>query len=234
MSEPSNEPFAQIPSSEAELVELVRSVDVRAPDQLQLRVQALIDEHSPRRRPRGVRWRMPAIARPSWRLAGALAVAAVALGLLLGLPGGSSSPFSLRQASALTLGPASRPAPAEDPHRAGQLVASVDGVDFPYWEDSLGWRSSGARVDHLDGRSMTTVFYSNGRGQRVGYAIVAGRPAPRVSGGHVSWRSKTAYRITRENGAQVVTWERNGHLCVIAGRDVSAAALLRLASSDHS
>lgn len=234
MSDSAHDPSAQMPSSEAELVELVRSVDVRAPDQLHVRVQALIDEHSPRPRPQRARWRLPALVRPSWRLGGAIAVAAVALALLLGLPGGSSSPFSLRQASALTLGPARMPAPAEDPQRAGQLAANVDGVDFPYWEDSLGWRSSGARVDHLDGRSVTTVFYVNGRGQRVGYAIVAGSPAPRVSGGHVSWRGNTAYRITHENGAQVVTWQRDGHLCVIAGRDVSATALLRLAGSDRS
>ena len=34
----------------------------------------------------------------------------------------------------------------------------------------------------------------------------------------------------RENGARLVTWLRDGHLCVVSGRDMDSATLLRLAS----
>jgi len=33
--------------------------------------------------------------------------------------------------------------------------------------------------------------------------------------------------------AKLITWVRNGHTCIIAGRDVSYATLLRLASADE-
>jgi hypothetical protein len=34
-------------------------------------------------------------------------------------------------------------------------------------------------------------------------------------------------------GVNLITWVRNGHTCVIAGRNVSYATLLRLASADE-
>jgi hypothetical protein len=77
---------------------------------------------------------------------------------------------------------------------------------------------------------ITTVFYADGRGRRIGYAIVAGSPAPRISGGVVRWRNGTPYRLETQSGAPVVTWLRSGHLCVVSGRGVSSATLLRLAS----
>jgi hypothetical protein len=77
---------------------------------------------------------------------------------------------------------------------------------------------------------VTTVFYADARGRRIGYAIVAGTPAPRSDGGVIAWREKTPYRLLTVNGAAVVSWSRDGHLCVVSGRGVSTATLLRLAS----
>jgi hypothetical protein len=115
-----------------------------------------------------------------------------------------------------------------------QLAVAVDGVPFPYWEDRFGWRSIGSRTDRVDGRSITTVFYGDSSGRRIGYAILAGTPAPGVTGGVIAWRGGVSYRLLSENGAAVVTWLRDGHLCVLSGRGVSSAALLGLASwSDH-
>jgi hypothetical protein len=43
-----------------------------------------------------------------------------------------------------------------------------------------------------------------------------------------------SYRLLTENGAAVVTWLRDGHLCVVSGHGVSSTTLLKLASwSDH-
>src|ERR1700730_458996 len=93
-----------------------------------------------------------------------------------------------------------------------------------------GARSPGSRTDRVGGRAVTTVFYADAGGRRIGYAIVAGTPAPRSTGGAIAWRKKTPYRLLTENGTAVVTWLRDGHLCVVSGRGVSSATLLRLAS----
>ena len=219
------------PNSESELVEYVRSIDVQAPEELHRRIGTLVAERTaPRRRPLSA----PSLGRPSTaggRLVAGLALAAaVAVALVLSLAGGSSGSLSIRQTSALTLRPATMPAPAEDPHNWAQLAAAVDGVAFPYWGGRLGWRASGSRTDRIGGRTVTTVFYANGRGQRIGYAIVAGTPVPRASSGVVVWRGGTAYRLLLAEGASVVTWVRDGHLCVVAGRGVDGATLLALAS----
>jgi hypothetical protein len=209
------------PDTESELVDYLRSIDVRAPERLHRRIEELVSERSsPRRRPVAIRW----------RLAGGLALAAVVAVLVASLAGGGSHPLTVNQASVLALRPATAPAPAESPSKGMQLDAAVDGVSFPYWTERFGWRASGSRTDHAGGRTIRTVFYSNARGQRIGYAIVSGTPAPRAGGGSVLWRGGTPFRLTTANGTGVVTWLRDGRLCVVAGRGVHGTTLLALAS----
>jgi hypothetical protein len=216
------------PHNEEELVELLRSVDARAPESLHESVSSMVAE---RRRDHttvrgalgGMRLRLGALA-----AAGAAAGAAVALAL--GGPG--SAGLSLGEAAALTLRPATLPAPSEDHSRRGTLNAEVEGVAFPYWQDHFHWRSSGAREDVAGGRHVRTVFYSDGHGHRVAYAIVYGRPAPNLPAGEVRIHDGTAYHLTSVGNTQVVTWQRDGHLCVVAGQGVSPAKLLTLASWD--
>jgi hypothetical protein len=222
-------PHERYPRAEHELLERVRSIDVRAPEQLHRRVDALIDERSARASRRSRRARSLAGLSPLGA-GGAIAIVVVAVVLVFGLPGGGSAAFSVRDASALTLRAATMVAPSQNPRRQAQLASAVDGVAFPYWEDGFGWRATGARVDRIDGRMVTTVFYANGAGRRIGYAIVAGKPAPRLDGGMVVWRAGTPYRLLAENGANVVVWLRDGRLCVLAGREVGNATLLALAS----
>jgi len=216
------------PQSEQELVELLRAVDVRAPQRLHARVQAMAAEHTQSHTTlRG------ALAGMRLRL-GALAAAGAALGaaLALALGGAGGAVLNLGEAAAVTLRPATLPAPSESHSDHAQLRAAVDGVAFPYWEDRFGWRSSGARVDSVGGRRVHTVFYTDGHGHRVGYAIVAGTPAPGMPAGEVRWLQGTAYHVSRVNGAQVVTWQRHGRLCVVSGHGVSTEKLLTLASWD--
>jgi len=224
------------PQTESELVEFVRAIDVRAPDSLHREVESLIAGRSRparRRRITGSTGRAVRSFGPARRLAaaGALAaVAAIAIAIAASSGGGHPSALSLRAASALTLRPATTTAPSESNGNRTELVAAVDGVSFPYWGERFGWRSTGARTDRVGGRTVTTVFYADGRGHRIGYAIVAGTPAPPSSGGMIAWRERTPFRLLTENGASVVSWLRDGHLCVVSGRDVSSATLLRLAS----
>jgi hypothetical protein len=216
--------------TESDLVEFVRAIDVRAPEELHGRIGALVAERT-RGRTRSQRHRRSLQA----GLGGAVAVAAVlVLALLLGSSGSGTPALSAEQASLLAQRPATLAAPAQnlDVHSQAELAANVDGVAFPYWEDHFGWRSSGARTDHLGGRNVMTVFYSNARGQRIGYAIVSGTPAPRVTGGVVRWRDSTPYRVLSEGDSQLVVWHRDGHLCILAGHGVHGATLLKLASWD--
>jgi hypothetical protein len=148
------------------------------------------------------------------------------------LSGGGGGGALTPQAAALALGRATLPAPRESASNRSELTASVGGVAFPYWKERFGWRGSGARSDTLGGRAVTTVFYSNPSGQRIGYAIVAGA-APASgggAGGALIRRWGVSYRLSSQDGANVIVWRRGGHLCVMAGRGVSPRTLLNLAS----
>ncbi|HEV3283956.1 MAG TPA: hypothetical protein VG010_07105 [Solirubrobacteraceae bacterium] len=220
------------PRNEAELIELIRSSDVRAPDALHRQVESLIADASRARRRPFLGGALSAGGAPiARRLAAAtLLVAAIAAGVAIGLSGGGGSgALSLRQATALTLGQSSGPAPAQSASNSVALVASVQGVRFPYW-GALGWRSTGQRTDQVAGRAVTTVFYANAAGQRIGYSIFAGTPAPSVHGGAVNWRAGNSYRLFAGQGTGTVVWLRNGHLCVLSGRGVAGPTLLSLAN----
>lgn len=236
-------------------VELLRAADDLAPPSLHASVAALAAVASEEAAPSGRdalaasrRRRLRSLRRYPSRLGMAFAVATVIAGfvgimLALGSPGGggnggatSNPPGSAPQLNASTaatvaLGPATAPAPSESASDRGDLAVAVDGVAFPYWKERFGWHGSGSRTDTLGGHAVTTVFYSNTSGQRIGYAIAAG-PAPETPGGTLVERWGVRYRLSSQDGANVVVWRRHGHMCVMAGREVSPRTLLRLASSD--
>ncbi len=223
------------PADEAELIEFVRSIDVPAPDSLHRKIDAMIAERSggARRARVGARGtaKRPFGLAPRLAAIGAIAAAVVALAVAFGLSG-STSTLSVRDAAALTHRAATHPAPTENSRDRRELTAAVDGVSFPYWGGHLGWRTTGSRSDQIDGRTVTTIFYENSHGRRIGYSIVAGAAPSQGSGGVVSRRDGTPYRLLTIDGAPVVTWQRDGHLCVVSGRGVGGATLLRLASWD--
>jgi hypothetical protein len=236
----------QMDTDTANLIKFLHDVDVQAPPQLHERVNALIAERSTPTRRRGAR--RPAGVRLA--LGGGLAAAAVATAaIVIGSSTSSSSSggagghqtlaiqpanpprITLAEASALTLGRATMAAPEEVQH-SNRLAASVDGVAFPYWEDHFGWSSTGARTDAIAGRRALTVFYGNDGGQRIGYAIVGGVPAPDLEGGELRWREHTPYRVLHNGDEQIVVWMRKGRLCIVSGHGIPASRLLRLASWD--
>jgi hypothetical protein len=155
------------------------------------------------------------------------AVAAVAAAAVIVFAGGAGAP-SVADAAQLALAPARGPAPEELPG-GRSLDASVDGVAYPYWEETTGWRAVGSRSDAVDGRSVHTVFYVNKSGARIGYSIAAGSPLA-GKGGTTIEQAGVGYRVIRSGGATIVTWLRDGHTCVLAARDVDASTLLHLAT----
>ena len=52
-------------------------------------------------------------------------------------------------------------------------------------------------------------------------------------GGVIAWRRGVSYRLLSENGAAVVTWLRDGHLCVVSGRGVPSSTLRLLSAHDR-
>lgn len=224
------------PATESELIEFVRAIDVRAPESLHRDVESMLTGRSRRGAYRRREDSPARVGRTGPRLAalGAIAAAVAAVAIAVGSSGGGGSPPSVDRASALTLLPARAAPPAESPSNNTQLAASVEGVSFPYWSEHFGWHSTGARTDRVAGRTITTVFYENSRGQRVGYAIVSGAAPKRPAGSTVVWRNGTPYWTISRNRVKIVTWLRGGHLCIVSGRGVSSATLLRLASwNDH-
>jgi anti-sigma factor RsiW len=200
-----------------------------APDALRARVAAMVaaagDAHETDRAgaPARHRRRLP---RPRVFALGST-VAALAAAAVILFAGGPQSP-SVAEAAQVALAPARSAAPAAHP-ATNTLDASVDGVAYPYWADTTGWRATGSRSDTLHGRPVRTVFYENAKGERIGYSIAAGSPLP-AEGGSTIERGGVGYRTLRSGGAVIVTWLRDGHTCILAARDVDASVLLRLAA----
>jgi hypothetical protein len=210
---------------EAELATAIEQV--RAPDALRAAVVAQVEQA--RRREASRRRRRFALPRPRVLLpAGTAALAAVAAALVLALSvGGGGGAPSVAQAAPVALRVATAPAPASRPGGRA-LAAAVEGISFPRWEQ-LGWRATGQRYDRVGGHQVRTVFYTDARGHRLGYAIAAGDALP-VSGGHVVRVGGTELHVLRLRGAHVVTWRRDGHTCIVAARDVAPTLLVGLAT----
>jgi hypothetical protein len=201
-------------------IAMLRAIDAKAPEELHRRIAALGTSASPRR-----------TLKPRLLAGGGLlcAVGATVAALLIALGAGTHRSPSLAQISALTLAPATTGAPAESTTNGTQLAVAVHGVPFPYWSERFGWRTTGARVDHIAHHTITTVFYESSSNQRIGYAILDGA-GENPRGGSVVGRGGVWFTLLHSKGVSSVIWRRAGNQCVISGQHVSDATLLRLAS----
>jgi ferric-dicitrate binding protein FerR (iron transport regulator) len=210
--------LAAIVAEQRRAVDAVRADLPAAPAELRARIEAM---QARAQKPPRRRWLLPAGG-------GALAAAAVAVALVLLIGGDPSSP-TIVDAAALTVKPATAPAP-KPAERRPVLEASVGGIAFPDWAAAFGWKAVGRRVDTLDGRRTVTVFYAKGS-ERIGYAIVDGTALAWPHGAKQTVRNGTDVRSIGLSGRTVVTWRRDGHSCVIsAGPGVSRAELVALAA----
>jgi hypothetical protein len=198
--------------------------DVVAPASLHATIHAMTEDAAPG--PARRRFGRGRVFAPS-----AIALAAIVVAIVIAVAGGSQAP-TVGQAARLALAPATSPAPAEDVADRSLLDVRQGGIAFPSYLTHDGWTPTGVRRDTLHGRAVTTVFYRSPTGSRVGYSIVGGatladpRGTTRTIGG-------VRYVLARAGGARLVTWWRDGHSCVIAGRSVSDRTLLALAHSDE-
>jgi hypothetical protein len=164
-------------------------------------------------------------------LAAGLAAVAIAVTLALsGLPGGGAGGPSVDDAVALALSPPTEPAPGVDGTNATALRLSVGGVAFPNYRWSLKrWETAGARDDRVEGRAAKTVVYRGPSGD-VGYTIVDGEPLDTPDGARIVDRNGLRLAVLRTDGANVVTWRRGGHTCVLASKGASPGQLISFAT----
>jgi hypothetical protein len=163
------------------------------------------------------------------RFAGAVATACAAtVALIAVLPGAFSSGLSVAEAAALAQKPPTQAAPRRVPRTPQLLGAKVAGLPFPNYSAKFGWTPVGARRDDPSDRSITTVYYEK-RARGIAYSIVSGHALTPPSNARSTRRGGVEYRTFRAGGRTVVTWERNGHTCVLSGRGVPGTELVTLA-----
>jgi hypothetical protein len=212
---------------------------VEAPAALRRSVEALAAGEGVPAGPRAVSGHLPREPRTRHlgrlRVVGGVALAAVvaivvAVVVSSGGSTGGAAPTVL-QASSAGVQPATRPAPAESAHNGRVLATSAAGLSFPYWEARpLRWRATGARVDTVGGRTVTTVFYGDRAGRRIGYSIVSGAVLPVPAGSGAVQRGGLTFHVLRSGHTTVVTWREAGHTCILTAHGVAPETLERLAA----
>ena len=154
------------------------------------------------------RRRLRGLLIPAGGLVAALVVAVVLIA------GGGGTPSVLATASLAARGPV-LPPPPEDEANEALLQSSIDGVPFPYW-GPLKWESVGARDDKIEGRNARTVYYDNPKGVRAAYTILGGDAVDPPSDARKRTDKGVQLYVVEDKGRRVVTWERNGHTCVLS------------------
>ena len=194
-------------------VELLAALDVKAPEALHARLRTVEERPArPRRRHTTTRAAVIAIT--------ALAIAIVALARPTHQP-------EVRSVAPLALDAATLPAPTAHNHTI--LNVKVDRTAFPNW-DWRGWRTSGSRLDKLDGHIVETVYYRAEGYERIGYSIVGGAALRLGSVQRTLRRGGVSYSVLADGPARVITWQRDGHTCVLASRHATVGTLLALAA----
>ena len=205
-------------------------------DALHRRIESMVAAHQSQFAPRSSRRGVRRFSPLGLASAGAVAAAVVVAAIAVGLGSGSGAPtVSFNQAAASTLRAATLPAPPYIRQTTHSLPSPSTACRSPTGRTA----SAGTAPDRAP-IALTAAQSPNGlllRLPRPADRLRDPRRHPRAPGRR--WRDRLArWRVLpgllTENGAAVVTWLRDGHLCVVSGRGVSSATLLRLASwSDH-
>ena len=200
--------------------------DVRAPQSLREAIERERERASARAR--APFWRRHRLGVAS---AGAAAAVLVVVAIVVQTEGNPTEP-ALAKVSAAARLDATKPAPRPIGGTPPQLDAKVGKLVFPDWEAKFGWKAVGRRDDTLSGRPVTTVFYRNAEGARLGYAVVSGEVLDAEPPGREITRKGKAYHVAAVGARTVVTWNQHGHTCIMAApSDVPPTRLVDLAAS---
>jgi hypothetical protein len=200
--------------------------DVRAPQSLREAIER--ERERAARRARAPFWRRH---RLGLALASSAIVALAVVAIALQTGGSPTEPSLTKVVAAAHLEPtqsAPRPVGGTPP----ELDAKVGKLVFPDWKAKFGWKAVGRRDDELAGRQVTTVFYRNPDGARLGYAVVSGDVLDAEPPGRAVTRKGKTYHVASRGGRTIVTWNQQGHTCVIqAPSAVPRTRLVDLAAS---
>jgi anti-sigma factor RsiW len=201
---------------DAALSALRATADSGAPARLRAQVE--------RRRDRS---RAKATRRPRIAIGGAVAATAVVVIALVAIvPGAGSGNPTVADAAGLARNAPSQPAPGVVPGTP-LLRENVDGVSFPDYAAKFGWKPVGAREDSAAGRATQTVYYMKGT-RTIAYTIVSGPALDPPPDAQSTKRGAVEYRTFRAGGRIAVTWEREGHTCVLSSTSARPAELVTL------
>jgi hypothetical protein len=199
--------------------------EVQAPQSLREAVER--ERERAAARARAPFWRRQRLGLALAGVAAALVVAVIAL-----QAGDTSTEPTLAKVTATARLDATKPAPRSIGGTPPNLDARVDNLVFPDWKAKFGWEAVGRRDDALADRTVTTVLYRNPEGARLGYAVVSGDELDSEPPGREVTRNGKTYHVARANGRTTVTWEQQGHTCVIAAPAVvPSTKLVDLAAS---
>jgi hypothetical protein len=201
------------------------AADVKAPQSLREAIERDRERARARAAPFG-RWRR-------WVLAGAGAAAAVLATVAIVLQtGDDAAQPSLTDVYATARLAPTEAAPAPLGGEPPVIDAEVDNIEFPDWRQKFDWKAVGRRDDTLSGRTVTTVFYRNPEGARLGYAVVSGDSLGGDPPGRQVTRNGNGYKVARTGERTIVTWTQEGQTCVISAPSaVPQATLVDLAAS---
>jgi hypothetical protein len=201
------------------------AADVQAPQSLREAIERDRERARARAAPFG-RWRR-------WALAGAGAAAAVLATVAIVLQtGDDATQPSLTDVYATARLAPTEAAPAPLGGEPPVIDAEVDNIEFPDWRQKFDWKAVGRRDDTLSGRTVTTVFYRNPEGARLGYAVVSGDSLGGDPPGRQVTRNGNGYKVARTGERTIVTWTQEGQTCVISAPSaVPQATLVDLAAS---
>ncbi len=198
---------------------------VHAPQALRERIEA--DRARAARQPRLPFWRRHRFA----VLGTGVAALALAAGVVTQTGGGGGEP-SLAEVDAVAVLSPTKAAPAPAGGDPPVLDASVGAIEFPDWQGKFGVKAVGLRNDEVSGRPVTTVFYRDGYGARLGYSVVDGPPLDESPVGREVVREGNTYHVADAGPNTVVTWTQQGHTCVIvASSEAPAGQVVELAAS---
>jgi hypothetical protein len=198
----------EVPAHHRRVAHALAAGGPAVPDALLRRIE-LLEPARPRR-----------VFRPALAVGMAVALAAV-LAVVTSLGGTGAS---VSQAAQLSELPSQRSEPAR----------SFAGVAYPDWTHAFKpWRKVGGRSDELDGRRTTTVFYRHTH-HRIGYTVIAGDAIePPADAERITANGLQLHRF-KLGKLDVVTFERNGRTCVLAGDVHDPDTLVKLASTEIS
>jgi hypothetical protein len=146
---------------------------------------------------------------------------------LTSLTGGSAP--TVEAVAATASRPATDATPAPDPSQPTLLRREFEGVAFPNWTEEFGWMAEGARSETIDGRAADTVFYTH-HGHRIAYTVLSGEPVSPPEGALAVTADGVDLHRSRSGELDIVTFERDGRTCVLAGDVINPSTLVELAS----